>query len=322
MITITFHSWLSGHMRRFAEWRGAQGRDPEYQAKLLSYFDRFLVAEGLSGPTVTREIIDSYLEELSRFSINTQSNRFYVLRQLCIHIQQTDTACYVPEPRKFKRPAYQPFIFEPSHMRDMLSAASRLPLPDTLHPHTYRTLFGLLYATGIRIGEARGLRLMDFDVERDLLYIAEGKFRKERWVPLHRTCSAAVASYVARRLRVLPNGPEDPLFVSLSGRSPRHSKIHRIYQRLLRECGLWELPQGPPRIHDIRHSFAVHRLLAWYHDGQDINARLPALATYMGHVNIKHTQAYLRPTKELLNQVHARFHQHFVNNVKPQGDAS
>lgn len=322
MATITFHSWLSEHMRRFAEWRGIQGRDPEYQARLLSYFDRFIVAQGLNGPTVTRDIIDSYLEELSRFSISTQSKRFYVLRQLCIHIHQMDQECYVPEPRNYKRPPYQPFIFELSQVRDMLSAASRLPLPDTLHPHTYRTLFGLLYATGIRIGEAMALRLMDFDAGRGLLYIAEGKFRKARWVPLHPTSTSVVEDYVAARLRILPNGPEDAIFVSLRGRSLRHAKIHRIYQRLLRKCGLSELPQGPPRIHDLRHSFAVHRLLGWYSDGEDINARLPALATYMGHVNIKHTQAYLRPTKELLNQVHTRFHHHYINNVKPQGDAS
>jgi len=322
MRPITFNSWLSEHMRRFVEWRAAGGRDREYQAQQVRFFDRFLVAEGLTGPTVTHEIIDRYLEDLSRLSISTQSTRFHVLRNLCIYIRRADPECYVPPLRKYRRAPYQPFIFELSQVQDLLAAASRLRYPNTLHPHTYRTLFGLLYATGMRVGEAAALKLTDFDAERALLYIAEGKFHKARWVPLHPSACSAVQSYVERRRHMLPNGPQDPLFVNRIGRPLRHGKIYNVYGRLRKECGLLDLPNGPPRIHDLRHSFAVHRLLAWYEDGEDINARLPSLATYMGHAHIRYTQVYLSPTKELLNRVHARFHSYYVDNVKPQGDAS
>lgn len=91
---------------------------------------------------------------------------------------------------------------------------------------------------------------------------------------------------------------------------------------VLHACGIpWDRQAGP-RIHDWRHTFAVHRLLAWYRDGEDVNARLPALATYMGHVDISSTQVYLQPTAELLGEVDRRFHDHFLNHVLSKGSLS
>lgn len=314
-----FHSWLANDIRRFIEWHALMGRDPHYQAKLLRYFDRFLVTEQLPGPPVTAQITEHYFDSLARLSPSTQANRSYVVRELCAYIRRTDIAYHVPELRRHKRRPFQPFIFHTSQVHALLFAALSLSKPDTPHALTYYTLFGLLYATGMRIGEAMALAVDDFDAAHGRLYIAEGKFHKARWVPLHPSATEMLVQYVKKRRGIRPNGAGAPLFVNLRGKGLRHNNVYHLYQRMLRAAGLSEVPQGPPRIHDLRHSFAVHRLLAWYRDGEDVNARLPSLATYMGHVNISSTQVYLQPTEELLGHVNSRFHRHYLNNVKPTG---
>jgi len=319
MKTFSFHSWLAEDIRRFIQWREVLGRDPYWQSKLLRYFDRFLVDEQLAGPPLTAEITERYFDSLDHLSTSTRRNRSAVVRKLCAYIHQTDERCHIPEERHYKTEPFKPFIFSIEQVRALLSAALTLTRGAPLHPLTHYTLFGVLYATGMRIGEAMALTLADFDTQQGRLYIAKGKFHKARWVPLHPSTTAEVTRYVQERHRVLPNGSKAALFVNGNGKPLRHGNIHCVYQRLLKATGLAELPQGAPRIHDLRHSFAVHRLIAWYRDGGDVNARLPALATYMGHVNICSSQVYLQPTEELLGHVSNRFHQHYLNNVKPQG---
>ncbi len=175
-----------------------------------------------------------------------------------------------------------------------MAAAAGLPPPTSLRPHTYRTLLGLLYCTGIRIGEAFALNLEDFHGEEQNLYIAVGKFRKARWVSLSGTACDALRQYVERRQRVAPCEPDAPLLLNQRRHRLQHPPVYKAFRQLLSQCGIPHQPDAGPRIHDLRHTFAVHRLLAWYRDGQDVNARLPWLATYLGHVNIQSTQVYLR----------------------------
>jgi len=116
-----------------------------------------------------------------------------------------------------------------------------------------------------------------------------------------------------------PNALDAPLFLNERRRRLCHPTVYQTYHKLLRKCGIMHDNRKGPRIHDLRHSFAVHRLLAWYRDGKDVNARLPALATYMGHVNISSTQVYLQPTAELLGEVDRRFHNHYLKHITPKG---
>jgi site-specific recombinase XerD len=201
-----------------------------------------------------------------------------------------------------------------------LAAAGQLPPLNSLRPYTYRTLLGLLYSTGIRIGEAFAVNLEDFHPEEPSLYVAKGKFRKARWVPLSASATEALRHYVERRRQIRPCDPDSPLLLNQRGRRLHHPSVYHAFRRLLSQCGIPYHRGSGPRIHDLRHTFAVHRLLAWYRDGQDVNARLPWLATYMGHVNIQSTQVYLRATAELLEQVDQRFHRHYLEHVQPRGE--
>jgi len=324
MQTIELHSWLSGQIDRFIDLRRLSGSDYSSQARLLGYFDRFLVEQYPNESFITRHIIDHYLQSLSHLRPRVRFNRFCVVRLLCRHIALTEPRCHVPESmRCVTAPrVFHPYIFNEQEIEGLLSAASALPPAESLRPHTYRTLFGLLYTTGIRIGEAFALSLRDFHSELDLLYIAEGKFRKARWVPLHPSTSRMLNKYIEHRLRNNPRRPDSPLFINLRFNGLRHCTVYQAFRQLLEKCGIVHSKYTGPRIHDLRHTFAVHRLLAWYRDNQDVNARLPALATYMGHVDVCSTHVYLRPTAELLEQVNDRFHNHYLHSLKAKGGIS
>ncbi len=116
-----------------------------------------------------------------------------------------------------------------------------------------------------------------------------------------------------------PRSPDSPLFLNQRSRRLHHCTVNQTFRYLLRQCGIRHSKLTGPRIHDLRHTFAVERLLAWYRDGQDVNARLPWLATYMGHVDVHSTQVYLQATPELIAQVDRRFYHHYLHQVKPQG---
>jgi site-specific recombinase XerD len=163
------------------------------------------------------------------------------------------------------------------------------------------------------------LNLEHFHSTERRLHIAEGKFRKARWVPLSASTCLALDQYLRKRLQIRPRSPDSPLLINQRSRRLLHCTVNQTFRHLLRQCGIRHSKHTGPRIHDLRHTFAVHRLLAWYRDGEDVNARLPWLATYMGHVDIHSTQVYLRATPELIEQVDRRFYNHYLNQVKPHG---
>jgi site-specific recombinase XerD len=318
MRPLTFQTPLAAQIQNFINLRRLSGTDYQSQAQLLGYFDRFLVKEHLVEPRITRKIVDRYLESLSHLAPRTCFNRFCVVKQLCQYLARNDPLGYVPDPLRGipSRGTHQPYIYTNSELQALMAAASQLPPENSLRPHTYATLLGLLYSTGIRIGEASALNLEDLHIAAKRLYIAEGKFRKARWVPLSDSTSQALQQYMGKRSQMTPRLPDSPLFINQRSRRLHHCTVNQTFRHLLRQCNIHHNKHTGPRIHDIRHTFAVHKLLAWYRDGHDVNARLPWLATYMGHVDIHSTQVYLRATPELIEQVHRRFHNHYLHKVK------
>lgn len=321
MRPLKLQSFLAVQIKNFIDLRRLSGTDYRSQAQLLGYFDRFLAKEHLVEPRITRKIVDRYLEKLSHLAPRTRFNRFCVVKQLCEYLARNDPLGYVPDPLRgiSSRGAHQPYIYSNSELQALMVAASRLPPENSLRPHTYRTLLGLLYSTGVRIGEASALNLEDLHIATKRLYIAEGKFRKARWVPLSDSTSQALQQYMDKRSQMTPRLPDSPFFINQRCRRLHHCTVNQTFRHLLRQCNIHHSKYTGPRIHDIRHTFAVHRLLSWYRNGDDVNARLPWLATYMGHVDIHSTQVYLQATPELIEQVHRRFHHHYIHQVKPKG---
>ncbi len=324
MSAYKLYSCLAKPIENLIKLRRLSGTDYASQARLLEYFDHFLVKQKVTEPRLSREIIEAYQQSLAGLAPRSRGNRFCVVRQLCEYLARTDPLGYVPEP--FRTPssyaAHTAYIYSRNEIRALLAAASQLPPPGSLRPHTYRTLLGLLYSTGIRIGEALALNIEHFLPTEQRLYIAEGKFRKARWVALSDSTCHALQHYLEGRLAKTLRSPDAPLLLNERGKRLCHSTVGQTVKGLLKQCGIAGQGRAGPCIHHIRHTFAVHRLLAWYRDGQDVNARLPALATYMGHVDVSSTHVYLRPTAELLDEVHHRFHNHYLKNLSFPGEPS
>ncbi len=321
MATLNFKSVLAPQIEKFINLRRLSGSDYSSQALTLSYFDLFLIEQGVIRQRLTRRIIEKYQLSLTHLAPRTRANRFSVVRQFCQYLAKTDRHSHIPEPMRtiLSEETRRPYIFTQEQILALLAAASKLPPANSLRPHTYRTLFGLLYSTGIRIGEAIGLNLKDFHEAEQGLYVAAGKFRKDRWIILSDSTRREVRDYLNNRLCIKPRFPDSPLFLNLRSRRCRQTTIYQAFRFLLKQCRIHHHKLTGPRLHDLRHTFAVHRLLAWYRDGKDVNARLPALATYMGHVDINSTKIYLRPTAELLGEVSLRFHKHYLENIKHKG---
>jgi site-specific recombinase XerD len=168
----------------------------------------------------------------------------------------------------------------------------------------------MLYAAGLRPGEGLRLRCCDVDLGEDLLTIWDTKFFKSRMVPIGADLHRALQSYqTARRLLSMPSEDRSAFFASRTGHAISLQKLERVFARLRTHAGIERSPDArwQPRLHDLRHAFAVHRLVAWYREGADLKACLPLLATYLGHVNVSGTQTYLSMTPELLAEASKRF---------------
>jgi integrase len=201
---------------------------------------------------------------------------------------------------------YIPFLFDPAQARLLLDAAAALAdnTRTTGRGPTYHTLFALCYGLGLRAGEVCGLRVGDIDTDRDLLVVRGGKFGKSRLVPHGPRIAELVARQAERR-----NAPDDaPLFSFDGRRCLNPGTASQVFHRLMVDLDL-PVPDGvsPPRLHCLRHSFAVGCLLRWYRDGLDPSARLYDLSTFMGHVDPTSTQIYLTITAELLDEANQRF---------------
>ncbi|MBW1944447.1 MAG: tyrosine-type recombinase/integrase [Deltaproteobacteria bacterium] len=321
MSAFKLESPLAREIQNFINLRRLSGADYQSQAQLLAYFDRFLVQQQTNKSRITREIMDRYLDSLSHLAPRSRYNRFCVVKQLCEYLSRNDPLGYIPEPIRAisSKEAHQPYIYNNAELQALLAAASKLAPENSLRPLTYRTLLGVLYTTGIRIGEALALNLEHFHSQEQMLYIAEGKFRKSRWVPISASTCQALEQYVRKRLQMTPHSADSPLLLNQRSRRLHYCAVNQTFRHLLRQCGIHHSKHTGPRIHDLRHSFAVHRLLSWYLDGLDVNARLAYLATYMGHVDVHSTQVYLRATPQLIEQVNRRFHNHYLNQVKAHG---
>jgi len=203
-----------------------------------------------------------------------------------------------------------PFLFDQVQARQLLDAASALA-DNSRAPQrgvTYRTIFALCYGLGLRAGEACGLRIGDIDTSRDLLVVHGGKFGKSRLVPHGPRIGKLVGEQLERRRHDGALGDEEPLFTFDGSRSVHPCTASQTFHRLVGTLDL-PVPAGvsPPRLHSLRHSFAVGCLLRWYREGLDPAARLHQLSTFMGHVDPSSTAVYLTITPALLEEANRRF---------------
>lgn len=230
--------------------------------------------------------------------------RFAISRGLARHNPLPTIAPQLPP----ARPAY---IYTTQEVQRLVDAAAKQGnTKSPLKGDTYRLLILLMYGAALRVSEAMGLQLRDVDLQASTLLIREAKFYKTRWVPMGPRLRDEVANYLAKRT-ALPaaKGTESTLLCSRSGHRLWYQDVVTLFQRIRSEAGIG-IPTSatrPPRMHDLRHTAAMHRLVSWYEQGLDVNKLLPQLSTYMGHHGIVSTQRYLHMTPDLLAQASQRF---------------
>lgn len=237
--------------------------------------------------------------------------RLSVVRRFAMHLRGIDPATEVPPthllPRQKRRAT--PYLYSGTDIAALIAAAGTLQAPH--REATYRTLIALLAVTGMRVGEAIGLDQDDFDVINGLLTIRNAKFGKSREVPIHPTTVTALASYLRRSDRPRRSSDMPALFVSEAGTRLIYNCVQQTFRRLVGSAGLKHRSAFcRPRLHDLRHSFAVNTIIDGYRDGGEPRDRLALLSTYLGHVDPSGTYWYLSAAPELLALAGDRLERH------------
>lgn len=207
--------------------------------------------------------------------------------------------------------AFEPYIYSRDELQCLLEATRILEHNHSPLQHkTFRILLLVLYGAGLRPSEGLHLRCCDVDFDKRVLTIWDTKFFKSRLVPIGRALVAALGVYhKARQHLPMLAGARSAFFATRTGGSITLSRLEKVFVRLRQHAGVQRSPgaRWQPRLHDLRHTFAVHRLVDWYREDADVQALLPLLSTYLGHVNLSGTQAYLTMTHELLAEASRRF---------------
>lgn len=279
----------------------------------LRLFDRYLSEQGITDwSAVTNEVIEAFLASRPRHRPRSYNYLLGVLRRFFDWAVMQRWINRNPVVARPKREASKrlPYLFDLTMARRLLEVAKSLPdTPKGSHRAlVYETVFALLYGLGLRVGEVARLTIGDVDFTGHVLCIRETKFSKSRWVPFGPHMAGGLRRYCDQRYGVT-TAAETPLFSFTQCRHIHPGTISQTFHKLLPQLDL-RLPAGvaSPRVHDLRHSFAVATLLRWYREGVDPNRRLMHLATFLGHVDPNSTAVYLTITETLLHEVDQRFH--------------
>ncbi len=267
----------------------------------LQQFVRFIESE--SASVITTELVLRWATQPPHAHPAYWASRFGMVRGFALYVSATDPRTEIPPqgllPYRYRRKP--PYIYSEEEITRLIQAAQQLPSTIGLRPHTYSTLFGLLAVTGMRISEPLGLDRDDVDLTHGALTIRQTKFGKSRWLPIHPSTQQALADYACLRDRLCRKPKCPGYFISEQGTRLTQWAARWTFVRLSHQIGL----RGPqdrhgPRLHDLRHRFAVRTLLTWYRTGVNVEQHLPELSTYLGHAHVTDTYWYLTATPELL----------------------
>ena len=306
-------SGLSAIIDRYLALKGALGRCYANERAVLRSLDAFLApdAADLTPGTFARWSLTQ-----RHLTATVRRNRMRIVRNLCLYRRRTEPACFVPELALFpaRHQSVRPYIFTTAEIVRLLRAIRSLPLTSAapLRRETFLLAIVLLYTAGLRRGELLGLTVGDYDAVERTLQIRASKFHKSRLLPLSADGAGAIVRVLrARRALGWPVGSDIPLL----GHGVRGARgytgvgLGRSVRSLLQALKI-RTPDGRrPRIHDFRHTFALHALWRWYRAGVDVQTKLPLLATYMGHVSIASTAYYLPFIEPLAAAASRRFRQ-------------
>jgi len=290
---------LHGQLEEYLTVRRAMGFKMERHEKLLTQFTGFLAETGETAVTIENAIAWAALPAHAR--PRWHALRLSAVRGFATWLNAADPAHQVPPRRMipYGSRAVVPYLYADQEITALAREAGQLS--GRLRAATFQTLIRLLAVTGMRVGEAIRLDRGDYDDAAGVLTVRDTKFGKSRHLPLHPTAVTGLDNYLRLRDELMPAPQAPALLLTARGCRLRYERTWQIFHGLTVSAGL--KPRSPachPRIHDLRHSFAVATLLGWHRSGADVQAMLPRLSAYLGHADPRHTYAYLSAAPELL----------------------
>jgi len=317
--TPQYHSVLASWIRRFIDEKRSSGYRYETPAYYLLEFDTFLIERGYETFDLSKDVVQSWTAKRENEHTITQLHRIDVLRQFARFLTRHDMAAYeVPkQTMPILRDTFVPYIFTREQMSlifaalDGLRLDKRSPLRHIVMPEVFR----VFYCCGLRSREALRLRVGDVDLENGVLMVRDTKFGKDRVVPMSESLTVRLRLY-AQRLGIREN--DAYFFPAPDGGRYSQTTVYWLFRDVLTQLGIARGGKKPGiRVHDLRHTMAVTCLKKWYQEGVNLNARLPVLATYLGHRNIEATQRYLKWLPSIFPEV-TQTMESFTGNVIPR----
>jgi site-specific recombinase XerD len=322
MSEFTYNSPLQSFIEGMIHEKKSLGYKYDSSPRILYKFDQFCIEQGCIDAVITKELVHAWIQPGPNESPATVKSRACVVRQLALYMTRLGKQAYVlPKNSLPKVPKYTPYIFSNHEMSalftqtDACHYCSEVPLRHHIMP----LLFRLLYGCGLRISEALNLRLEDIDLHDGVLTIIDGKFNKDRLVPLG-TENAQRCSDFITTVHLLSD-KNTYLFPAPNGQAITQGNAYKNFRRFLWQARISHGGWGKgPRLHDIRHTFAVHCLRQWVMQGKDLAVYLPILKTYLGHGSFRDTSHYLRLTAEVYPDITAKVEQAFGYIIPTIGD--
>ena len=309
---MAFHSPLGELMTAFIREKQACGYRYDVGLHALRRLDHCLCESGLQTIALPRALIERWTAKRDHEQPGTQKVRITIVRQFALFVGRQGFEAYVPHTsrRSVANMDFIPYVFPREEVKCLLDAADHL-LPDRRSPLRHLIMpeiFRLLYCCGMRISEVLRLSVADVDLDTGILTIRNAKFNKDRLLPLPKSMTVRLQQYAI----VLGERAPAAVFFPAPDNGPYSTvTVYGVFRHLLRECGIPHRGRGKgPRLHELRHAFAIHNLERWYRQGENLDAKLPLLAAYLGHQSLIGTQRYLRLTPEIFPDIRSRL-EHF-----------
>jgi integrase len=301
-------SVLEAHVDDYLRLRRALGFKLKEDGHLLKQFVAYVEAAGAT--TLSSELAIRWARLPEGVHPNQWAKRLRVARGFASYLQTIDPATEIPPPDVFpvRRQRATPYLFSQQDICRLLQEARSLRRP--LRAASYEALFGLLAVSGMRVGEAIALQREDVDLEAGLITIRKPKHDRARLVPLHPTATEALRRYASERDRLCPHPRSRAFFLSSAGTAVPKSCLGMTFREITTRIGV-RTEAVHPRIHDLRHRFAVQTLIDWERSGIKIDEHIATLSTYLGHVSPADTYWYLSASPELMALAAERVHDRF-----------
>lgn len=311
-MTDAFHGPLAVRFNEFTTLMRATGGHHTSLLATLGRLDQFLAVSFPDATTLTKAVLIAWFTSFDHLRPASRKRYRSATFQVCKFLKRRDAATSGIEdfmPLRCSR-TFRPYIFSSKEIARLLTAARGLAprSADPMRPNSAKLVITLLYTAGLRIGEVVRLQVRDYDATEGTLIIRQTKFAKTRLVPVSTSARRMIDGYLAQRRELgLSCTPEDPLRCCPNNRPPCLGAVQKALTDLMRQCAIKPPKGGGPRVHDIRHTFAVERVRQWYREGKDVQSLLPRLVTYLGHRSLESTQLYLSLTPAVLHEAGARF---------------